>query len=98
MHRLTDDERDWLEENVPFLSPPYLDLLRGFRPEPKEVTITQEGGDLNIVIEGPWYRTVLWEVPLMATISELYFLETGAQAQINDRVETQTQCYESQTY
>ena len=30
-----------------------------------------------MTIEGYWYRTILWEVPLMALISELYFIMTG---------------------
>jgi nicotinate phosphoribosyltransferase len=32
---------------------------------------------LKIVIEGYWFRTILWEVKLMAMISELYFEMTG---------------------
>jgi len=29
------------------------------------------------VMEGPWYRTILWEVPLMALISELWYQLRG---------------------
>ena len=32
------------------------------------------------MINGFWYRTILWEVPLMSLISELYFKLTNAQA------------------
>jgi len=31
-----------------------------------------------VTIKGPWYRTILWEVPIMAIISELYFVMTNA--------------------
>lgn len=51
----------------------FFDLLKGFRYDPKEVEIQQQDGELNVEIRGLWYRTVLWEVPLMAIISELYF-------------------------
>jgi nicotinate phosphoribosyltransferase len=37
----------------------------------------QTGGDLTIQIDGYWYRTIHWEVVLMAIVSELYFKMTG---------------------
>ncbi|MFV0341095.1 MAG: nicotinate phosphoribosyltransferase, partial [Parachlamydiaceae bacterium] len=49
--------------------------------DPTEVQIVQTDGDLSVVIEGYWYRTVLWEVPLLAIISELYFKMMGATPQ-----------------
>jgi len=42
-----------------------------------KVWIKQTDCLLEVEVEGPWYRTVLWEVPLMAIISELYFKMTG---------------------
>jgi nicotinate phosphoribosyltransferase len=44
----------------------------------KDALSTGEEGDsrLEIVIRGPWHQTILWEVPLMALISELYFRPT----------------------
>ncbi|NPV58797.1 MAG: nicotinate phosphoribosyltransferase [Actinobacteria bacterium] len=75
--RLTGEEREWLAGKCRYFSPVYLDLLEGYRFNPDEVEIRQEGGDLSIVIEGYWYTTILWEVPLMALISELYFELTG---------------------
>lgn len=73
--QLTKDEYDWLRETCPYLSRAYLDYLLGYRFDPSEVTITSrdQDGHLAICVQGPWYRTILWEVPLMAIISELYF-------------------------
>lgn len=65
----------------------FFDLLKGFRFNPAEVKIQQNEGRLSIEIRGLWYRTVLWEVPLMALISELYFRMTGQQAR---EVDTRT--------
>ena len=70
-------ERKWLAEKCYFLDPTYLDFLNGYQYDSSEVGIIQKGGDLQVSIEGYWYRTILWEVPLMALISELYFLMTG---------------------
>ena len=70
---LTAHEEEFLKDNCYYLSSPYIDFLKGYRYDPKEVEIVQEGDDLKLTISGPWYRTILWEVPLMALISELYF-------------------------
>lgn len=75
---LSAEEREFLQKRCGhYLKPTYLDWLSGYRFNPVEVSITQEGGELGVVISGPWYRTVFWEVPLMAVISELYFQMTG---------------------
>jgi len=70
-------EREQLEKKCYFLDPTYLDFLMGYQFDASEVGIIQRDGKLDILIEGYWYRTILWEVPLMALISELYFKMTG---------------------
>jgi len=74
---LSEDECLFLRDRVYFFDPVYFDFLSGYRFNPNEVFIEQQGEDLKITITGPWYRTILWEVPLMATISELYYSMTG---------------------
>jgi nicotinate phosphoribosyltransferase len=69
--QLTVDERKWLESN-PNIYPSYLDWLFSYQYDPKEVKISQKDGQLEITIEGPWERTIYWEVPLLSIISELY--------------------------
>ncbi len=71
--RLTKEEKDYLSVTCPYLDPTYLDFLQGYSYDPTEVQITQHGDKLEVSIEGYWYRTILWEVPLMALISELYY-------------------------
>lgn len=75
--RLTREEKRWLASRCGYFDPVYLDFLEGYRFDPGEVGIEQADGALEIAIEGPWYSTILWEVPLMALISELYFEMTG---------------------
>lgn len=75
--QLTADEKNFLAERCYYLDPTYLDFLAGYKYDPSEVGIVQNGGELNISIEGYWYRTIMWEVPLMAMISELYFKMTN---------------------
>lgn len=75
--RLNGEEKAWLAGKCRYFHPVYLDLLEAYRFNPDEVSITQEGGELSITVEGYWYTSILWEVPLMALISELYFEMTG---------------------
>jgi nicotinate phosphoribosyltransferase len=77
--KLTQEEKKFIKNKCYFFDPVFVDFLEGFRYKPEEVTITQNGGDLSVVIEGYWYRTVLWEVPLLAIISELYFQMTDTE-------------------
>jgi len=74
---LTAAEEEYMRRKCYFFEPVFIDLLKGYRFNPAEVTITQEGTSLEVEIRGLWYRTVLWEVPIMAIISELYFKMTG---------------------
>ena len=71
--QLKTGEKQWLAENCPYLDPVYLDFLQGYRYDPSEVKITQSNEDLSIEIEGYWYRTILWEVPLLSMVSEVYY-------------------------
>lgn len=81
--KMTKDEKKWLSMNCYYLDPSYIDFLSGYEYDSSEVGIVQDGGDLTINIEGWWYRTILWEVPLMALISELYFKMSGLNPSIN---------------
>ncbi len=74
--KLSSKEKDYLTRTCPYLTPVYLDYLEHYRFDPDEISIKQNGGRLEMTVQGPWYRTILWEVPLMAVISELYFLMT----------------------
>jgi len=74
--QLTYEEWVWLADQF-VLNQDYIDWLANYRFNPKQVKITQTEGNLDITIEGLWVETILWEVPLMATISELYFRLTG---------------------
>src|SRR5690606_8862339 len=57
----------------PYIDPTYFDFLQGYRYDPAEVQIEQHWGEITVTIEGYWYRTILWEVPIMSLICELYY-------------------------
>jgi nicotinate phosphoribosyltransferase len=77
---LTHDERTWLENNCPYFKPVYLDYLYAYRFKPSQVQVSfvprasdSSEGRIEIDVSGPWVEAILWEVPLMATLSEIYF-------------------------
>lgn len=76
--RVNQDETDYLRQRCGhYLKRGYLDWFANYQFNPDEVKVSQTGGELKVDIEGPWYRTIYWEVPLMALVSELYFSETS---------------------
>lgn len=70
---LSPVERDYLE-SLGWFPPPYLEFLQNYRFNPDQVSIGRSpSNQLEISVSGPWLETILWEVPLLALISELYF-------------------------
>src|SRR5690606_25827500 len=71
----------------------YIEYLKSYRFDPNELDVKLNDGSLEIIITGKWYRTILWEVPLMALISELYFIiddtkwtSDGQEKKLNDKI------------
>ena len=77
--KLSKEEKEYLRVTCPYLDLPYLDFLAGYHYDPREVHITQNGSDIEVTVEGQWYRTILWEVPLLALISELHYVMKGVE-------------------
>lgn len=67
---LQEDEYQWLS-GLPFFEADYLNWLRAFRYDPRQVVVTNDNGKLHIRLSGPWREVIMWEVPLLAVISEL---------------------------
>lgn len=84
--KLTRAEKDFLRKTCPYLHLPYLDFLEGYHYDPSEVHITQKDNDLEVFVEGQWYRTILWEVPLLALISELHYKMNRMERDSNETV------------
>ena len=72
-YSLSNEEYKFLKEKCVYLKPSYLEYLYNYRFDSNEIQLSIDDNQLKILIKGLWCRTVLWEVPLMALISELYF-------------------------
>ena len=58
--KLTKAEKEYLRATCPYIDLPYLDFLEGYHYDPSEVHIKQNGNDIEVWVEGLWYRTILW--------------------------------------
>ena len=92
--QLSSDEQKFMAGHCHYLKPDYLDFLQGYRYDPDELHIQEKNGRLDIAISGPWYRTILWEVPLLAMISELYFELSKEQPDSNNTIYEKTKAKE----
>ncbi|MEI7969822.1 MAG: nicotinate phosphoribosyltransferase [Betaproteobacteria bacterium] len=73
--RFRRDELDYLR-GLRFLKSDYIDLLRLFQLDESFIDIrgaSEVDGGLDITIRGPWLHTILFEVPVLAIVSEVWF-------------------------
>ena len=58
-------------------------FLNNFRFDFNRVSIKVAGEEISIIIKGAWEDTILYEVPVMAIISELFFQLTGEETSMS---------------
>jgi nicotinate phosphoribosyltransferase len=72
---LSKEEHEYMAR-FPFFDEEYLDYLDNFRFKPSEQVVThfdETTEDFELEVKGLWDETILYEVPLLALISEAYF-------------------------
>ncbi len=75
---ITEEEISFMQRKMYYLPVWFFTFLRGYRFDPAEVNIGQdEQQHLHISIRGKWYSTILWEMVLLACISELMHMLNG---------------------
>jgi len=67
---VTADQLAFLER-IPFMKPDFIRFLGLFRFNPRHVQTGIEDGQLCIRLRGPWLHVILYEIPLLAIISEV---------------------------
>ncbi len=75
--RLSEEESQFLKCNCDYFDHEFIESLSNYRFNPAELTIRLKEGKLEIKISGLWKDVVLWEVPLLACVSELYYKMKG---------------------
>ena len=72
--RFTPDELAYLR-GWRFFKSDYVDLLGLFQLDERFIAVERVAGsetEIDIVIRGPWLHTILFEVPVLAIVSEVY--------------------------
>ena len=70
--RITEEEEHFMKKKCYYFPLWFFTFLRGFQLKPSEVEVRQdEEGHLQIQVTGLLWRTVFWEMPILATVSEL---------------------------
>ena len=71
--RLVDDDVDFLQRKCYYFPKWFFTFLKGFSMKSSEVAVEQDAeGHLHITVTGLLWRTVFWEMPILATVSELW--------------------------
>ena len=87
----TKGELDFLKNKCYYFKEWFFEFLSSYRFNPNEVKCWQDDeGKLHLTISGLWYRTIFWEVPLLATISEMmhiYRVENGIEPKYDKNIE-----------
>ena len=86
-----DAELSYLR-SMRFIKSDFVDFLGLFRLNEKYIDIVpQASGELEIRIKGPWLHTILFEIPVLAIVNEVYFRNTQPQPDFTEgrrRLET----------
>jgi len=75
--RFGDDELAYLR-GLRFMKSDFVDFLALFQFNQKylRIGVAEGAGGIDITIRGPWLHTILYEIPVLAIVSEVYFRRT----------------------
>jgi nicotinate phosphoribosyltransferase len=75
--RFREDELRYLR-SLRFMKSDFVDFLGLFHFNGKYVRIGEgdKPGEMDITIHGPWLHTIMYEIPVLAIVSEIYFRRT----------------------
>ena len=74
--RFTGDELAYFR-SMRFIKSDFVDFLGLFKLNEKYITLTpQPNGEIDIRVRGPWLHTIMFEIPVLAIVSEVYFRNT----------------------
>lgn len=72
--KFTEEELDYLR-SMRFIKSDFVDFLGLFHLPEKCITVSEGAlpGEINISVVGPWLHTILFEIPVLAIVNEVYF-------------------------
>ena len=79
--RFRDEELSYLR-SLRFIKSDFVDFLALFQMNRKYIEVrssAQGDGQIDIEVKGPWLHTILFEIPVLAIVNEVYFRHKHAQ-------------------
>ncbi|MEK9776196.1 MAG: nicotinate phosphoribosyltransferase, partial [Quisquiliibacterium sp.] len=76
--RFTERELAYLR-SFRFIKSDFVDFLGLFQMNSKYISVapsTSSSNEIEIVVKGPWLHTILFEIPVLAIVNEIYFANT----------------------
>ncbi|MFA5598410.1 MAG: nicotinate phosphoribosyltransferase, partial [Pusillimonas sp.] len=75
--KFTEEELDYLR-SLRFMKSDFIDFLGLFHLPEKciHVGLGEAEGEISISVKGPWLHTILFEIPVLAIVNEVYFRNT----------------------
>lgn len=76
--QFTEEELNYLR-GLRFIKSDFVDFLGLFKLNAKYIKVAEvqnkgkKTGEIDITIEGPWLHTILFEIPVLAIVNEVYF-------------------------
>lgn len=91
--RFTKEELDYLR-SIRFIKNDYVEFLRLWHPIRDYITTSLTDGKLDIVVRGPLFSAMQFEIYLLEIVNEVYFrmqydyniLRTSAEARLNEKI------------
>jgi nicotinate phosphoribosyltransferase len=81
--RFRDDELAYLRA-LRYIRSDFVDFLALFHFNRRHIEVCADGNDLSISIKGPWLHTILFEIPVLAIVNEVYFRATQPKPDLNE--------------
>ncbi len=82
--RFQDAELAYLKA-MRFIKSDFIDFLGLFRLNEKYVSVMAlPSGEIEVSVKGPWLHTILFEIPLLSIINEVYFRNTQKKPDLNE--------------
>ena len=76
--RFRERELEYLR-SFRFIKSDFVDFLGLFQMNAKYITVrpsAKANGEIDIIVQGPWLHTILFEIPVLAIVNEVYFRNT----------------------
>ena len=76
--KFRERELDYMR-GLRFIKSDFVDFLGLFQMNEKYITVVPSAtraGEIEIVVKGPWLHTIMFEIPVLAIVNEIYFRNT----------------------